>query len=103
MWKMTAVVMLASVFFVVGGVLRAAEEPPAWAYNALPAPSPGAPPAQAAAPPPEDTSLKRLSGSGNAFTLAQIRDAFGPADWYPGDHPLMPEVVARGRRPDVRA
>jgi cytochrome c553 len=35
--------------------------------------------------------------------LANIRDAFGPADWFPGDHPSMPEVVAKGRRPDVRA
>jgi cytochrome c553 len=38
-----------------------------------------------------------------SFPLANIRDAFGPADWFPGDHPTMPEVVAKGRRPDVRA
>jgi cytochrome c553 len=37
------------------------------------------------------------------FTLTQIRDGFGPADWFPGDHPKMPEIVAHGRRPDVRA
>jgi cytochrome c553 len=35
--------------------------------------------------------------------LTQIRDAFGPADWFPGDHPKMPDIVAHGRRPDVRA
>ena len=34
---------------------------------------------------------------------AQIADRYGPADWYPGDHPAMPEVVARGRKPDVWA
>jgi cytochrome c553 len=34
---------------------------------------------------------------------AQISDRYGPADWYPGDHPAMPEVVARGRKPDVWA
>jgi cytochrome c553 len=28
---------------------------------------------------------------------------FGPADWFPGDHPAMPDVVAKGRQPDVRA
>jgi cytochrome c553 len=33
----------------------------------------------------------------------EIRDGFGPADWFPGDHPVMPEIVAKGKRPDVRA
>jgi cytochrome c553 len=28
---------------------------------------------------------------------------FGPADWFPGDHPAMPDVVAKGRQPEVRA
>jgi cytochrome c553 len=50
-----------------------------------------------------DTSLKQLPGSTQSFTLAQIRNMFGPADWFPGDHPTMPEVVAKGRQPDVRA
>jgi len=27
---------------------------------------------------------------------------FAEADWYPGDHPPMPDVVAKGRMPDVR-
>lgn len=93
-------VSLAFVALVAGGVLRAADEPPAWAYNIPPAPPPGAPPAQ---PPRDDGSLRRLTGSSGAFTLTQIRDAFGPADWYPGDHPRMPDIVARGRGPDVRA
>ena len=33
-----------------------------------------------------------------SFTLAQVRDGFGPADWFPGDHPQMPEIVSKGRR-----
>jgi cytochrome c553 len=33
-----------------------------------------------------------------SFTLAQVRDSFGPADWFPGDHPAMPEIVAHGKR-----
>ena len=82
-----------------------ADGPPAWAYGY---PQPGAAAAPAggggrgaqAAP---DTSPKRLAGSNLEFTLAQIRDGFGPADWFPGDHPAMPEIVAHGRRPDVRA
>ena len=52
---------------------------------------------------PDDGTLRHLPGSKLAFTLTQVRDPFGPADWYPGDHPPMPEVVARGRKPDVGA
>ena len=33
----------------------------------------------------------------------QISDGFGPADWFPGDHPAMPNIVAHGKQPDVRA
>src|ERR1019366_3793762 len=83
----------------------AADGPPAWAYGF---PQPGAPAAPAGgrgrggqgAP---DNSAKRLAGSNLEFTLTQIRDGFGPADWFPGDHPKMPEIVAHGRRPEVIA
>ena len=44
-----------------------------------------------------------VPGSTLSFTRQQISDGFGPADWFPGDHPAMPEIVAHGRRPDVRA
>jgi cytochrome c553 len=44
-----------------------------------------------------------LPGGSLAFTAAQIRDDFGPADWYPGDHPPMPAIVAHGRKPSIRA
>jgi cytochrome c553 len=96
-------VALASV--VAAAVPRAADDPPAWAYNIPPASPAGAQPAAAppAAAPPVDTAQHRLPDSAGAFTLTQIRDPFGPADWYPGDHPAMPAVVASGRRPDVRA
>ena len=84
------------------GLLIAADGPPGWAYGFLAGPGTANPPAPAAAP-PADNSLKHLPGSSGEFTLAQIRDAFGPADWYPSDHPPMPDVVSHGRRPDVRA
>jgi cytochrome c553 len=42
--------------------------------------------------------MHKLPGSTLSFTLAQIRDGNGPADWYPGDHPQMPEVVAHGKK-----
>jgi cytochrome c553 len=47
--------------------------------------------------------MKHLSGSKLEFTRAQISDRFGPADWYPEDHPMMPDVVAHGKKPDVWA
>jgi cytochrome c553 len=81
--------------------------PPPWAYGfpsaatAAPAP-PAAAPAAAAAPAP-DVAPRQVPGASGSFTLAQIRDGFGPADWFPGDHPPMPEIVAHGKRPDVRA
>jgi cytochrome c553 len=81
----------------------AADAPPWWAYGF---PAPGTPPAAApgrGAPAVPDTSTRKIPGSTLEFTSAQIRDGFGPADWFPGDHPVMPEIVAKGRRPDVRA
>jgi cytochrome c553 len=50
-----------------------------------------------------DTTLHTLPGSNASFTLAQVRNAFDPADWFPEDHPAMPDVVAHGRAPDARA
>ena len=81
------------------------DPPPPWAYGFdSPAdPSASAGPVAPAAPTLDDGTLKHLSGSTFSFTLTQIRDGYGPADWYPGDHPQMPEIVAHGRKPDVRA
>jgi cytochrome c553 len=75
----------------------ASTEPIPWAYAIPPAP-----PAGAAAPAP-DTSVKHLPGTSLEFTRAQISDRFGPADWFPGDHPSMPDVVAHGKKPNVFA
>ena len=79
--------------------------PPPWAYGfAGPATTPSAAPAGApqrgrgGPPPAPDTSLRTVPGSTASFTLAQIRDTYGPADWFPGDHPQMPAIVAQGRR-----
>jgi cytochrome c553 len=45
----------------------------------------------------------QVPDSDAAFTLTQIRDLNFCPDWHPGDHPPMPEIVARGRRPAVLA
>ena len=74
--------------------------PPAWAYPTRPPTQGGGGGAQAADPDPAQMSLP---GTTMTFTRAQIRNGFGPGDWRPDTHPTMPEVVAAGRRPDVRA
>jgi cytochrome c553 len=61
----------------------------AWAYAITPGPAPPAP--------VDDGTLHSLPGTDRKFTLDQIRNRMGPADWYPGDHPSMPPIVAVGR------
>jgi cytochrome c553 len=87
------------------GILLPAEGPPAWAYGTggTPVNASGKAGGNNAAPAPPDSSLKRLPNSSFEFTQAQIGDRFGPADWFPGDHPKMPEIVAHGRKPDIWA
>lgn len=75
----------------------AAATPLPWAYPVNPPPQPGA------RPPAPDTGEHRLPASSKVFTRKQVTDLFNPPDWYPDDHPPMPEIVAHGRRPEVRA
>jgi cytochrome c553 len=111
------VMTLAIAFVLASGILVAQQTAPLspWAYGfdtpagaATAAPAPagggrgqaagaqgGGARGQAAAP---DTTQHKVAGSNGSFTAAQIRDAYGPADWFPGDHPTMPELVARGSR-----
>lgn len=71
---------------------------PYWAY-AINLPS------DAAAAPAKtpDTTLRHVPGSTATFTDAQVSDMFRPPDWHSADHPPMPEIVSRGRTPDVFA
>ena len=95
--KMFGVLIIALAALVATSLVFAADGPPGWAY-AIP-PAAAAP----ATPPPPDTSMKHLEGNSAQFTRAQIADRYGPADWYPGDHPPMPDVVAHGKKPEVWA
>jgi cytochrome c553 len=79
---------------------------PAWAYG-LPPSDAGPPPApvgqRVGGPrPPQDTSPKHIPDSTQTFTIPQLRDFFNVADWFPGEHPPMPDVFVHGRQPDVR-
>jgi cytochrome c553 len=81
--------------------VRAQAPPPAqtdahplpWAYAVFDPPPPG--------PPPDDTTQLHVPGSTQAFTLKQIRDTANPVDWFPQDHPAMPQIVAHRRSPGV--
>ena len=101
MRSIRAIVIIGAGCLLTAGVC-AADGPPGWAYGFPPGPASAAAPAAPAAPVP-DTSLKHLPGNSLEFTRAQIADGFGPADWYPGDHPQMPDIVAHGKKPGVRA
>ncbi len=37
------------------------------------------------------------------YTVTQLRDLFAAPVWHPGDHPLLPPIVAQGRKPAVFA
>ena len=66
---------------------------PAWAY-------PWVPDFKVA---PADDVPQHVPDSTASFTVKQERDLFFVPDWHPEDHPPMPDVVAHGRMPDVRA
>jgi cytochrome c553 len=40
----------------------------------------------------------RPAGSRKAYTPSQLQDPLNPPDWYPEEHPPMPDIVAHGSR-----
>jgi cytochrome c553 len=73
----------------------AAKKPPAWAYPPLNMP------VQPPAPPAETGALQHVPGSEVGYTFTQIYDVFNVPDWFPEDHPPMPDIVAFGRKPSI--
>jgi cytochrome c553 len=70
------------------------QKTPAWAYTLVPA----------GLKAPEDTGKPvQLSGSAVSYSWTEIRNLFSAKDWFPQEHSAMPEIVARGRKPDVYA
>jgi cytochrome c553 len=83
----------------------AAEIPAPWAYGFKEPPPPGTaqvPPGRAG-PPPTDPTLYGLPGTDARFTRAQITDIHAPADFFPTEHPVPPDIVAHGKPPVVWA
>ncbi len=82
--------LLAAAVLALGG----AGQPPSypdWAYG-VPTPE------NEATAPRDDGTVYSLPGSDGRFTRSQISGAGrkAPADWYPGDHPVMPRIIAAG-------
>jgi cytochrome c553 len=63
----------------------AADQSADWAYPVTPPPKPQ-----------DNTTQKSVPGSAAQYTQAQIDDPFNPPDWFPSEHPPMPQIVAHG-------
>src|SRR5437899_13045806 len=106
MRNFVGVLTIALALVVAAGVVAAQQSgsnsvPPPWAFGFATPLTPGAaappPPAAPAAPPAPDPTMHKLPGSQLSFTLNQIRDQYGTADWLPADLPHMADVVAHGK------
>jgi cytochrome c553 len=80
------------------GPAAGAAEEPFWAYGFNGPPSAEAAKVPPAAPPADTRTLLHVDGSQFSFTRAQVTNYFEPADWFPAEHPPMPEVVAHGKK-----
>jgi cytochrome c553 len=87
-----AVSLIAAGFAVTPGVAQ--ERPPAWAYPEYKG---------EVKAPADDGSIRRVPDSTAGYTLSQTRDRFLAPDWHPGDHAPMPDIVGKGRKPEVFA
>ena len=97
-------ILLGSVVVAMSAIQAAEQQPlqkPEWAYGVPPPRAPGEP---APAPVRDDGKMLSIAGSDRTFTLNQVRGRrdndtparIQPADWFPGDHPTMPKIVAEG-------
>ena len=97
-WWVAATALTLGALATTGTAVQAADAPPPWAYGFLTPAAPGTPQAP---PNPQqvldDVTLLTLPGSKLSFTRAQVANRYGPADWFPEDHPAMPEIVAKGK------
>jgi cytochrome c553 len=56
-----------------------------WAYPVTPKPEA-----------PDNVTMLKATGSAKQYTQAQIDNSFEPPDWFPDEHPAMPQSVAHG-------
>ena len=96
MRKMLGFVMVMLVYGSTMSMSLLAQGLPDWAY-AIPTADDEAIAKQGQQERDQDKGMHSLSGSDKQFTRAQISNRYGPADWFAGDHPPMPDIVARGK------
>jgi cytochrome c553 len=70
-----------------------AADNPDWAYPVAPR----------ATPPTNPEQVFEVPGSSKKYTYKQVNDGFNPPDWFPEEHPPLPQAVAHGTPPEVRA
>ena len=75
----------------------------AWAFSTQPKPgdkaNPQAPPNRNLRPnedPQEQTKPRTVTGSSATYSLVDVRDGHNVIDWFPGDHPPMPDIIKHG-------
>jgi cytochrome c553 len=66
-----------------------------WAYPMAPAGLPQ--------PDPKATFTAEGADPAMKLTAKEISNGFGPPDWFPKEHPPLPQIVAHGRAPHVVA
>jgi cytochrome c553 len=86
--------LLASLALVLPAAAGAADAPPEWAYPAAPA---------GFQPPADNGQPKHVQGSTRTYTQKDVDDFTNPPDWFPNEHPPMPDLVAHGKAPVVHA
>lgn len=78
---------------------------PLWAYGRTEPPKPGetaapqAPPTRNLRPgadPAEQTEMRHVEESKTEYSLVDIRDGSSVIDWFPEDHPPMPDIIEHG-------
>src|SRR4029077_6838418 len=69
--------------------------------GAAAAPAAAAPAPAPAAEPEDRETPHHLPGTNVSLAIKDIDNNYAPGDWYPGDHPKMPEIVAYGDKADM--
>lgn len=77
----------------VAGPTASQQPPPPWAY-------PIQPPVKL---PPDDGVPRRLPGSNVSLSVTQLRNLYVAPVWHPNEHPPLPGVVGKGRKPGMFA
>jgi cytochrome c553 len=107
-YLLTSLAVVVALFFaaafsaphlVAQGAPQAAQHPVPWAYAVADAPPPAPPPPTPSAE--EDSKVMHVPGSSQSFTMKELRDSANVFDWFPNEHPPMPEIVKHRRSPGV--